>query len=102
MKPKTAKEARQILEEELLTIKAEYGQVVLTAETFAKVLVEMAGGAGPIFEAVIVQTLPRPGENGKVYLIKNGEEHDEYLWIESLEDYELIGSTKVEDEVEKL
>ncbi len=56
------------------------------------------GGAG--FRVEVVDTLPETGENGVLYLVPNsgaGENiYDEYVWIESGERYEKIGTTEID------
>lgn len=54
------------------------------------------------FEPEIVTSLPTTGEKGILYLISNEDSteeeniYDEYIWIPSNEDYEKIGSTKID------
>lgn len=52
------------------------------------------------FDIVVVEELPNPGTKGIIYLItKEGlgsDVHNEYIWIESKNDYELIGTTAVD------
>lgn len=51
------------------------------------------------FSAVEVSTLPSEGANGVLYLVpKSGtgnDVHDEYVWVESSESFELVGNTSV-------
>lgn len=62
-------------------------------------LVELEGGGGAGFEARIVDELPETGENGVMYLVANGgaagNTYDEFLWIESEEKFEKVGTTEV-------
>ena len=63
-------------------------------------LVELEGGGGGAgFEARIVDELPETGENGVMYLVANGgaagNTYDEFLWIESEEKFEKVGTTEV-------
>lgn len=49
----------------------------------------------------IVQVLPQTGEEGICYFVPNNSSeveniYDEYIWFDSLNDYEKIGSTKVD------
>lgn len=57
-----------------------------------------ATGAG--FDIVVVQELPATGQKGIIYLLaKDGaapDVYDEYVWIETTQTFELIGSTKVD------
>lgn len=52
------------------------------------------------FDATVVDQLPATGEKGIIYLVpKNGEApdiHDEYIWIDSEQKFEFIGSTAVD------
>lgn len=52
------------------------------------------------FDIVVVEELPNSGIKGIIYLVaKEGsgsDVHDEYIWIESKNDYELIGTTAVD------
>jgi hypothetical protein len=52
------------------------------------------------FDATVVTELPATGEKGIIYLVpKNGEApdiHDEYIWIDSEQKFEFIGSTAVD------
>lgn len=56
------------------------------------------GGAG--FDIVVVQELPATGQKGIIYLLaKDGaapDVYDEYVWIESTQTFELIGTTQVD------
>lgn len=56
------------------------------------------GGAG--FDAIVVQELPETGQKGVIYLLaKDGvapDVYDEYVWIESTQTFELIGTTQVD------
>lgn len=52
------------------------------------------------FDATVVDQLPATGEKGIIYLVpKDGEApdvHDEYIWIDSEQKFEFIGSTAVD------
>lgn len=53
------------------------------------------------FSFIIVDELPKVGETNHIYLVlnktgKTGNVYLEYLWIESTQSYELIGSTEVD------
>lgn len=52
------------------------------------------------FDAAVVAELPATGEKGIIYLVpKDGETpdiHDEYIWIDSEQKFEFIGSTAVD------
>lgn len=52
------------------------------------------------FDATVVAELPATGERGIIYLVpKDGEApdvHDEYIWIDSEQKFEFIGSTAVD------
>ena len=53
------------------------------------------------FSFLIVDELPKVGETNHIYLVlnktgKTGNVYLEYLWIESTQSYELIGSTEVD------
>ena len=56
------------------------------------------GGAG--FDMQVVDQLPATGKKGVIYLVpKDGaapDVHDEYVWIESTQTFELIGTTQVD------
>lgn len=56
------------------------------------------GGAG--FDIVVVQELPATGQKGIIYLLaKDGtapDVYDEYVWIETTQTFELIGTTQVD------
>lgn len=56
------------------------------------------GGAG--FDVVVVQELPAAGQKGIIYLLaKDGaapDVYDEYVWIETTQTFELIGTTQVD------
>lgn len=59
-----------------------------------KSLIEGVGN----FNFLLVSELPKQGENGKIYLLKNSESTDtkniysEYLWIDDIQNYERLGS----------
>lgn len=52
------------------------------------------------FDMVVVDQLPETGEKGILYLVKKDgaapDVHDEYVWIESTQAFELIGTTQVD------
>lgn len=52
------------------------------------------------FDMVVVDQLPETGEKGILYLVKKDgaapDVHDEYVWIESTQTFELIGTTQVD------
>lgn len=52
------------------------------------------------FDIQVVFVLPETGKKGVIYLVpKEGSTidiHNEYIWIESINDYELIGTTEVD------
>lgn len=56
------------------------------------------GGAG--LDMVVVDQLPETGRKGIIYLVKKDgaapDIHDEYVWIESTQSFELIGTTQVD------
>lgn len=56
------------------------------------------GGAG--LDMVVVDQLPATGRKGIIYLVKKDgaapDIHDEYVWIESTQSFELIGTTQVD------
>lgn len=56
------------------------------------------GGAG--LDMVVVDQLPETGQKGIIYLVKKDgaapDIHDEYVWIESTQSFELIGTTQVD------
>lgn len=56
------------------------------------------GGAG--FDVQVVQELPSTGQKGIIYLLaKDGaapDVYDEYVWIESTQTFELIGTTQID------
>ena len=57
-------------------------------------------GGGVGFDVVVVQELPATGQKGVIYLLaKDGaapDVYDEYVWIESTQTFELIGTTQVD------
>jgi hypothetical protein len=52
------------------------------------------------FDMQVVDQLPETGEKGILYLVKKDgsapDVHDEYVWIESTQTFELIGTTQVD------
>ena len=60
-----------------------------------KALGEISG-----FDFLVVDTLPEKGESGHIYLVphQHGDKniYDEYIWVQSSNDFELIGSTDVD------
>ena len=59
-----------------------------------------ATSSGVGFDIQVVQELPATGQNGIIYLVaKDGtapDVYDEYVWIESTQTFELIGTTQVD------
>lgn len=59
-----------------------------------------ATGSGTGFDVQVVQELPATGQKGIIYLLaKDGttpDVYDEYVWIESTQSFELIGTTQVD------
>ena len=57
-------------------------------------------GGGTGFDVQVVQELPATGQKGIIYLLaKDGaapDVYDEYVWIESTQTFELIGTTQVD------
>ncbi len=70
---------------------------VKTLQTFT-IVADVKGGAE--FRVEVVDELPAKGENGVLYLVPNsGSGHniyDEYVWIESQEKFEKIGTTEID------
>jgi hypothetical protein len=52
------------------------------------------------FDMVVVDLLPETGEKGILYLVKKDgaapDVHDEYVWIDATQTFELIGTTQVD------
>lgn len=52
------------------------------------------------FDMVVVDQLPETGEKGILYLVKKDgaapDVHDEYVWIDATQTFELIGTTQVD------
>ena len=49
------------------------------------------------FEAIIVTSLPTVGQNQIMYLISTGSNnYDKYIWINSIQDFEKIGTTNID------
>lgn len=72
----------------------------LKTETYTKTEVQQLIASIPQFSVVVVQTLPVTGERMVLYLVpKEGTSPDvynEYIWVETDEDYELIGNTAID------
>lgn len=72
----------------------------LKTETYTKQEVNQLIANIPKFEIQIVQALPQTGEAMVLYLVPKvstaPDVYDEYIWIETSESFELIGSTAVD------
>lgn len=72
----------------------------LKSETYTKTEVQdlISGVTGLSIQ--VVNSLPVTGENGVIYLVpKEGASpdiYDEYIWVETNENYELIGNTEID------
>jgi hypothetical protein len=59
----------------------------------------LAGYASLGFDVELISAfagLPRPGAKGIIYLVGAGAPYEEYVWLDSAQDYERIGSTPVD------
>lgn len=77
-------------------LKEEIGRNLQLAKTYTN---EQIAGIVQ-FDIQVVFVLPETGKKGVIYLVpKEGstiDTHNEYIWIESINDYELIGTTEVD------
>ena len=76
-----------------------------------KVLKELikSGGGGPGLSIEVVETLPNTGSAGILYLVpksssylKEKNNYDEYVWIESTSKYELVGSFSTDLDINEI
>lgn len=68
-------------------------------DTYTKTEVNSLIASIPDWTVVVVQTLPATGEARTIYLVPSAaadDNYDEYIWIESLNDWDKIGDTKID------